>query len=449
MLLGKVDQLQLANGTSTVKFPIGKLSLPKGVKMNALYLKCVVSLANASGGAVTLSAAQKRTLLNLFQLTLKLGVGGKLSQPYVAQGFNEIRRMARRCFHSEIEGWSDSTTGLENQLANGATETVTFYLPIPLGKLAALKGRFKNMWGVGPSLAQLLQFEIRQTGSTVLTGVTVTATTTFDVMPFVVPQKGDVVSPLPVIENQTEARKFADFTEGLPLSISETSAVQASAASTSTSLRIDGAEVYTQLPASEVIIAHSDAENLPSAGQLTDEETLLYYAPYVGDVDFSVLPTGKAKWVQDVKDIATASLTSFIVPIIPDAQLVANIDYIANEIREKRLKAVSYADVYGLRVPDNLKPFVPFVLFDEDDKEFQLFAGIVAGPGMEPVYEVPATLKERVKRAVAAHKAAGEDLAAEATVKAAASMAPGAVQSARGFAQMGSNILANARRILA
>lgn len=446
--LGKVDQLALANGTSTVKFPRGKLDLPKGLKMVALVLKCVVSLANSSGGAVTLTDAQKRTLLNLFQLTLNIGKDGKFSRPYTALGFNHVRKMARRALRSEIEGWSDTTTGLLNQLANSATETVTFYLPIPTGKWGALKGEYQNLWGVGRSMAELLELEIKQVGSTVLSGVVVTGTTTFDIIPYCVPCKGDHVSPLPVVEDQTETRKFVDYTEGLPLSIVETSAVQASATSTSVSLKVDGAEQYNQLPASEIILGHSDAADLPSAAQLTDEETLFYYLPVAGDVPMAEWPTGKPRLTQDVKDLATFSTQSLIVPLVPDGVITALVDYIAKEKREKKLKAVNAAAVYGLRVPKNMLPYCGFVMFDEDDAEFEQFAGIVAGPGMAPKFEIPKSMRERAEATIALHKEKGEDVVADEVVKTVAAQAPGAIQHTRGFGEMGSNILNTAQELL-
>lgn len=451
MLNKKVDQLTLASVVgSEVRMARGKLTLDKGRKMTALYLKCTVNLANSSGGAVTLTDAQKRTLLDSFLLTFDVGDGGKFQKPYVALGLNKVRRMARKLGHSEIEGWTSTTTGLQNELADSATEQVVFYLPIPTGMWKALKGRFKNMLGIGPSQAELVSFALKLTNLTVLTGVVITGNTTFDIMPKTVPQKGDVLSVLPAVEDQTEARKFAEFTEGLPVSIAETSAVQASAATTNASLRIDGDVVYDQLPATESIIAHADAEELPTAGQTTDEETLLYYEPYVGDVDFPAFRTGKAKWTQDTKDIATANLQSLIVPILPAGQFTALLEYIAKNIREKDIKAVSYADVAGLKVPDHLRPYIPYVLFDRDDAEFELYAGIIAyADNKSAKLDIPVELQARAINTAAALESRGATKAAARIDRSLAVMAPGAVQSGRGFATHGSEILSATKGLLA
>jgi hypothetical protein len=88
---------------------------------------------------------------------------------------------------------------------------------------------------------------------------------------------------------------------------------------------------------------------------------------------------------------------------------------------------------------------MPFFLFDQDDKEFERFPGLVSDGSATADVFIPVSVLERVRAALGLHRAAGEAKQAEDVIRSVALAVPGAVQDTRGFSRRGSEVLNQVR----
>lgn len=438
----KLTTITLSAQGVTQKMEKGKFTIEPGKQARNCRLKVSIPVANTTGSGAALSDTQKQTLLSVFLLTVRYGANGS-RQPYQAIGFDRIQREFRYASNSEIEGYSDTSTGLGKTVANGATNTLVFYLPIPLG-LQWWMGGQRNFWGMGPSQASTFELEIRRSGSdTIATGWAINGSVSIDVIPDIQPVGTDRWSPCPEYVEQNETDKTVRLPDGLPLRISERTAVHASSTLTNVSVFVGDLSVHDQVSPSELISQYNDSALLSSAGLITDRETLLL--SYNDDNQFSDLPTGAPRVVQNVKDLATFQAGYLYCPVVSAEDMQNEIRNVAWNVRKQRIRAVSLAAVNGLKVPDRLLPFVPFCFFAEGDPEFEQFPGIECAPGAQPFLFVPPSVKARASQMRAAHQASGAARAAEEVVRQVAAAIPGAVQGSGGFDKGSSPILAAVR----
>lgn len=434
MLASKVTSLVLAAlaGSPAVSMQRGKLGVKDGHKAIAVYLKCSIPVANASGGAVTLTDAQKQTLLDCFQITVDMGPEGGTQQPYIAHGLSRIQREARRFYASEIEGYTDATTGLGQSLPNAATTTVVFYLPIPTGRAWFLEDRFKDLWGMGPMQAKQFGISLRCVSTAVLAGVTLSGNCTFDVLPDVVPAKRETWSPLAQFITKSEQDKTLDMPPGLYFALAELTYKQASAVSTNVTLSVDDEVLYDQMSAADVAVSQADAARQPAAGQTTDRETL-FLSQTEGERPLERLFIGAPKLVQNVHDLATFAAGASYIPILAEDKLdKALLDMATKE--GKPLKAINAAVADGWAVPHRLLPYMPMYVVKQDDALWEQFSGRVAQPGaLATTIESPPQVVAAVK-ALRSHAASGGRALSAANIERQfAASVPGVVQSSKGF----------------
>lgn len=426
----KIGTLELAATGSTKTLLQGSIKIPKGKEMIALVCKATFPVANATGGALAsgLSDARKQNLFADYLWNLSYG-DGKQFKPFIAQDTRRLHREFRYAIGSELELYSDTTSGLAKAMPDAATTNADCWLGIPTGYFWQL-GKKRRSMGVGRTQALTVELDVTRTDSTIDTNITVSGTVTLVFYPLLRSCKGDRWNHIPHYREYDRTEDEVELPEGLPLRISERTAVHASSTLSKVSLWIDGEEVHQQISAADLITPFNDQPRAPSASAITDRETLLYWIEE--DASLEDMPTGKPKVRQDTKDLATIKLGYLYIPVKLDQDVAEQLEYVVQEHRRKELRAVK-SDVFdGLPVPVRLKPYMPSVFVDRQDREFEEFPGPVASPGKKAEYTIPESLLQRAKSAYADKKAKGENKAADEVVRQIISAVPGAVRDARG-----------------
>lgn len=435
----KGSSLNLLNPNVADTLAPGRVQLPKGKAMRGLRMKCTVPIKNTRVSVTTpLTKAQKLDLLKNLQFGLSYGAGLQ-HVPFKALRGDRVRMLQRYCYGSEMEGWSNSATGLERTLANGATTTCIFYLTLPTGAFYQHKSR-RNLRGVGRTQASTMQVEAKfvQRAFTSDSGLTIDGNVILEVVPDVVRVKGDHWTTIPAWTEYSEKDRFFSKDAGLPLLVTEMSAAHASSTLSNVSVYIDGELIHDQVSAQEIQIEYLDNPELLAEGDVSDDVTVLY-SVQPGE-ELEELSTGQVKVTQNVQDLSTASYGIYEVPIIAQEAIDRDIEMASTQGRKKNLKAVSLASLKGWNeaLPNRLMPYVPYVLLDQDDVEFERFPGKVAAPGGKAVTAVPATVLRMAQTSVESFRGVGELKTADAVVQKVTAAIPGAVQSPRGFAGGGS-----------
>src|SRR5687767_10240302 len=104
-----IASLNFATAGSPDKLEPGDIDIPKDMTCDAFRCEFTANIAN-SGGNTTLTAASKTALLACFTLNL-ITLASKW-KPYTKTGFDVLRRLWRIVARSEIEGYTDTSTGL-------------------------------------------------------------------------------------------------------------------------------------------------------------------------------------------------------------------------------------------------------------------------------------------------------------------------------------------------
>lgn len=408
----------------------GDFNPPKGKRCVAMGLKVTAPIANSSGGAVTLSDAEKQALLDLFEFNVAFGPGLK-QKPYTSQRGSRIHREARHAFNSEIEGYTDTSTGLQRSLPNAATTNVTFTLPLPLGYLWFIPENQRHLFGMGRSQCRSLQIDIKRVSDTVKAGVVLTGTVSVDFFPQYESCNGDVNGLVPhYFETDSELIEFTVGEDGLPLRLSERTAVHASSSLTSYSVSIDDEEMHSQVSPADSIRELMDDCFLSSAGILTDRETVLWQC--ASGANLRWLQTGKVKFRQDTKNLTSAKMGLLYIPYI-DLALTNKIVSQAADLRSKAVRGASAGLFAGLGLSKRTMGLPAFALYDSNDREFESMPGPVAKPGGgTPDLRVPESFLKMAKGRFAAHDSVGEAAAAENVSRELAAVIPGGVVNGRG-----------------
>jgi len=429
----KIGSLTLATVGISDKVKQGQLEIAKGKLMKALICKMTIPVQNTTGGNAALSDAQKQALLDLFEMNFMFGQG-KEFQPYVSQRLSRIHKEARRAFNSEIEGYTDTTTGLGQTITNGATANCVVYLPIPTGFLWDLPATERHLFGIGRSQAKTVEFELKRLSSTIAANWAVNGTVTVELYPHYDSCKGDVWGLVPHYKERDETNDTVVFAseDGLPLEVRERTATHAATALTNVSVWVDDEEIHDQVGPAEIIRELNDDCLLAAAGLITDRETILM-KPLAG-TSLRWLQTGKVKVKQNKKDLATIKLGLLYVPIVGDDVLQKQIQAVAGaKYRAKPIKAASAALFQGLDLPTRTQALPAFVIYDTDDREYQQLPGYTASPnGPAPVLAVPETLVAMAKGKAGRHADAGEKAVADKVAKDLTAMVPGGVANGRG-----------------
>jgi hypothetical protein len=424
------------------------IHIPKGKQAPAWLLKCTAPVNNATGGALAsgLSLARKKALLALFHLTLTHGRNGH-RKPFNTLPCDKLRQLSRYATGLELRGWNDTSTGMERALPDATTTNVTWYSVIPTGAMYQLTGGGRtSLMGVGRSQAQTMELELKYVSATIDTGITIIGNVNIELIPLLQPRKGDVFCYFPEYMERSEADREAKLEAGLPLLLVERTAVHASSTLENFDLMVDGEVIHSAASAADVLAELNYTSNFrDSDADLTGDATVLYEVP--ANAEFHDLPTGAPIFRQNVKNLTTASLGYYYVPIVPDDAVKADVADAASA-RGKQVRAVSIATLEGLLVEDRQRFAVPFRLTDSDDFEFNN-AGLLGKPSEAMAVEsMPMELREQaVARINQAMEGRNEKLAQKVYSAVAASI-PGAVQNARGFNSGSSRTYAETQRLI-
>lgn len=426
------NSLALPTAGSVANVNRGELRVSKGTKAVGLRLKLVIPFANSAGAGIVPSAADKAATLDSFLFSLKYGRSARM--PFQSLLGTKLRALQRWCFGSEVEGWNDATNGLARTIPATGSANATIYLIIPTGKLW-MAGAYRNLLGMGPSQASTCEIEVRRQATGALTaGLSISGTVAIEVQPLEVVTKGDTWSYIPEYrETDTQDIRWRSD-DGLPLLLVERTAAMAATAFTRINLKFDDYQHHLDAAPLDIRAEQLDVPNYPAEGDVTDTWTVLYQMQ--NDRDFGDLPTGVALFEQPAKDLATMKIGYYFVPTVSFEDRRKDIYEVAQNIRKKTIKAISRDAVEQLGLPSRFSAFVPAMLADNDDAEFERYPGIASVLGsaeQDTGIAIPASVNARLKAQVQAHQAAGERVAAEAAVKQVAAAVPGASTSGRGF----------------
>ncbi len=429
MIKGNVVTLTNANIAQKVKRRTFELA--KGKLMPVLLCKVTVPIANSTGGSTALTAAQRKTLLSRFLLTMTYGRNGH-RKPFNACSLKTMRNLGRFAVGQDVHGWSDSTTGLAKSLPNGQTTAVTFWSLIPTGELHQLRNGRKAWTGIGRSQASTIELDLLFSNAAIDTGLAISGNTVAEFVPLTRSVKGDRAAYIAEYIEVEEKDKVAKLPPGLPYLITEQSAAHAASVLSSFDLNIDGEVIHANVSAADALVELEGVNaELSAEASITDEVTVLYAV--VPGQEWKDLPTGAPRFEQLVKDLSSVTLGYYYVPIVESDKVKADCAEFAN-LRNKPLRCALVAAVEGLSYPDRLGFAEPWFNLDQDDVEFEKVAGLYAQPGTDTVAEsVPPTVMERGRALYNQHIDKGESKSADTVVKAFTRATPGGIQDARGL----------------
>lgn len=430
----RIHTLMIASGSQD-QLRQGQFTPPKGKLLKGLICKIAAPVKNATGGAVAgLSDAQKQELLNCLEFTVTFGAS-KYRKPYASERGPRIHREARFAYNSEIEGYSDATTGMGRNFANGATTTATFYLPIPLGRMQCVLPDERKLFGLGRTQCRTLEVEVKRVKDSLGTAnldIDPAQNLTIQLFPDYDSCQGDVHGLVPHWFRRTETNDEINFSEdGLVLRVSELSAIQLACALTNFDLKVDDEAYAEGLAIAEITRQLNDDDAVSTAGLLVDRETVLYQARY--DEPLRFRPTGHVRFRQNVKDIAQANIGVLFVPYDTEEQIKTEVQATADKFREKTVRAANLFLQTGLSLPKRVQGLPFWQNFDLDDVEYERAPGWVATPGQtEPVLTVPESFLAVATSKARIHEKAGETKALSNVQKETAALIPGAIKGGRG-----------------
>lgn len=441
------------NGRSIAKIDPGQFLLDDGVAAKAITLKTTFSLANATGGPVTLNKAQKLLVLDSFQLNLKWGTPKNPQQMFNSIGFRKLREIARTLQGTDLQGFTNTVDGMQQAMPDAATTELILYQRIPLGYF----WRFIEpaFLAFGKTQMASLALELKKIDSVaILANVTFDGPVEIAVMPDEVHVDGgaDPVSPGIVYDESDGVKITETLPEGMPIQVTERSAAHVDTLLTDYTLKINNLVVHEQVSPEEAITESSDVVNYPSDASTVDEVTHLYNLNAQGaSLDPAKVPTGAVSVKQNKKDLATIKLAQLRVPVLGREAMEDFVDYATKIIIKGKRHLVSSNIAWKLGLPVHSAFVAPGLLEPETSALAQKLPALVGGPGLVVDTIIPDSTLRGVKARVNAHKAVpgnAEAAAAEAAVQELAAAIPGAVGSADGFHSGDTSLLDRVRRIV-
>jgi hypothetical protein len=441
-------QMNLPNAGSSDAIEAGKLSIDADKYAPYLECKVSVSLANASGGDITLSDAQKQNFLSGYSLHLWHGAGQK-EHPIDGKTLDVLDTLARYSSGVEWQGYADTTTGMGRTLTNGQTKAITLWARIPTGQFWLI-GDEEYGFGIGPTQMKTVRIKATRVADPLPAGVTVSGSVVIEVRPGERPAHGrNVFTYIPEVRTIDETRETGTLEGGLFLGVWDTNAPQASQAALQNIRVTVGSAVITDgISHSDGVIEFIDVANLPTAGDTRDRWTQLQGVRK--GTKLKDLPPGNVTVKQLTKDLPTMHLIGLYFPLKKREEVERDLNFAVSSRGENRpLRAVNYADLAGIELPDAIKPFMPMVFVEQSSPAYGTHPGLLASPSVGAHVDVPPAVKSRAKQQIAQHKANGDGRAIEAVIRSVAAAIPGAVQGPQGFEGGDSSILAEVRAQLA
>jgi hypothetical protein len=442
----KLSTLTLTGQGTQALLEKGKLVIEKGRVMQAIRALVTVNIANASGNSRALTDTEKQSFLEGHSIKLSYGRNGR-RKPYNMLPLTRIQKLARFLLGSEWEGYGNSVTGLARTLTNGATTQVQFYATIPTGRLWQL-GELRRLFGVGRTQAKGMQLEWFRKSDTLPTGFSVSGNITVDIIPDDYSKKGpEVWTYLAEWHEVDETDRVAKLPPGGVMLAVERSAPLASTALTDVRAAVDAEELYTNMSPVTAYTQVLDLPNFPAEADISDRETVLYQV--TPDMQLRDWLSGVFTLEQITKDLGTCKLGGLILPVPEDNEVREDVqDASGKNGRNKTLKAINAATFYGLdggELPHSLYPYMPMVLVDPDDKEFQRYPGMVSQDGGPADVYIPDSVLASARSMYAAFLANGETRNAEDVVRQAGLAVPACAQDTHGLSRTGSPVLTAVR----
>ena len=414
----------------------GQLKLPQNRLLKGLRLIFGGSINNTSGGAVSLTDAEKRALLDAFEFNVSYGTK-RSRRVFVATRGDRMRREQRFAYGSELEGYNNATDGLGRSFPNAASTAFRFTLVIPLGEMKRLAKGLRKRFGMGQTQAQTLEVQIRRISNPAVRANVVldsAVPVTIQMEPHLEACEGDVWGWVPEYRELELAKDRITFDnmDGMPLRVGERSFAAAASTLANISVRIDQDDVVDQRPARSINELYADDPYETTVSSLGDLETVLYQPQW--DAELDELNTGIVEFAQNgVRVIVTPLLNILYVPYF-DAEDVKK--EVANIANLKSANVVcSGADLWaGTRASKRHQGLPAWTIYevgkDRESKSRPGIAAAVGGPGQ--LYLSPYAL-DAAKAARARFAAAGDNEGAMNVVKELAAIVPGGVPGGRGF----------------
>jgi len=446
----KLSTLTLTGQGTQALLEKGKLVIEKGRVMQAIRCLMTVNITNSSGSSRALTDTERQNFLDGYALKLSYGRNGR-RKPYNMLTLTRVQKIARFLMGSDWEGYGNAVYGLARTLANGGTTQVQCYVTIPTGRLWQL-GELRRLFGVGRTQAKGMQLEVFRKSDVLPTGFSVAGNVTLDIIPDDYSKKGpEVFTYLPEWHETDETDRVARLPRGCVLLAVERTTPLASSALTDIAVRVGKEELYTNMSAVTAYTQFLDLPNIPAEADISDRETVLYQV--TSDMQLRDWLSGVFEVEQITKTLGTTKLGGLIIPIPEDAEVREDVqDAAGKNGRNKTLKAISAATFYSLangELPHSLYPYVPMVLVDTEDKEFQRFPGMVSEDGRPAEVFIPDTVLANARAMYAAFLANGEARNAEDVVRQAALASPACVQDEFGLSRAGSLVLTATRALFA
>jgi hypothetical protein len=444
LLMRKGESKTLTGTNTTAQFPRGAFTVPKGQAAIAALFKVRVTITKAAGDAA-LTAAQQRTFLQGFDLTMTWGFQQQ-HNPYNKVTFLELRDLVRNGLGSDMEGYNNATTGLGQTFTAGGLEA-TFYLRVPFTALGWQDQTILELPGVGPTQAQTMVFELRRNTVTLPTNFAISGSVTLDIIPECVPCGVDKVTPIPHFQRTTHTERIINtLAPGFYALIFETTAAHASTSMTDVTLQMEGQEpLYDKVSPAELIVRYDDTRSyFPSEADISDLYTIIWAVP--PGANLASLPVGKPIFTQNTHSLATLNLCSWYYPLVPPQAVEADLREFSKLRGNERLYAVSCGTLFKVASTKAQQFALPFALFGDADRESEQYSSLATPGPMGPVQvTVPASIRERF--GVLRQLKALEPLSLEDDVQEVALAVPYAVQSTRGL-KVGSAYLDVVRQLL-
>ena len=428
----------------------GKIKVQKGRCVTELLFKLTATLTNAST-TTNLTGAHIDSILDLINVNFDWGADGQ-HKPVQNLTLKDLRYLQEFAFGSGCDGdiagtAIDFATAGNTSIANGA-HTLTIWIGIPTGRLAFIEAT-RRLLGMGKTQSALCQVALERSSAapSLASNVTMGTNITMELMPREEFCKGNPVCPLPEWHKKDEVDSICVLPVGLPYLVVERTHAQASNVSTSLNVDVGSLRVHERVAADEIREDYMDELVFPALSDPARFYTPVYMVKPESQLE--TLPAGPVRIEQVSKDLATFAAAAYYVPLYGDVQVHRDVKACA-AAEKKTLRAVALVDVEGRNVPAYLRPYMPYLLSEPGEPEFDKMPGIVCGPNEsdQPVIQIPATVAARAKAAHAQHKGGGEPRAADQVVYSIAASIPGGVQSFDGFASSESATAAYVRKQL-
>lgn len=438
----KLSTLTLTGQGTQALLEKGKLVIEKGRVMQGIRALMTVNITNSSGSSRALTDTERQAFLDGYSIKLSYGRNGR-RKPYNMVTLTRVQRIARFLYGSEWEGYANSVYGLARTLTTGQTTQVQCYVTIPTGRMWQL-GAYRRLFGVGRTQAKGMQLEVFRKSDTLPSGFAVSGNVTFDIIPDDYSKTGpEVFTVLPEWVEVDETDRIARLPRGCVLLVTERTAPLASSALTDIAAFVDGEELYTNMSAVTAYTQFLDLPNIPADADISDRETVLYQV--TPDMQLRDWLSGEFRVEQITKTLGTTKLGGLIIPIIEDEEAREEMQDLAGKNgRNKTLKAISAGSFFSLEggeLPHRLYPYMPAVLVDTDDKEFQRFPGLVSQDGGKGEAYVPDTVLANARSMFSAFISNGEVANAEDVIRQLGLATWAGVQDTHGYARSGSPVL--------